>query len=192
MSIVTEGVRYTPQDLLTMPAGKHLELVDGQLVEHDMSLQACEVAANVIGIVREHIRSYDLGGIYTSEVGYQCYPDAPNKVRRPDCSFIRKERLSEQIMTGHVPIPPDLAVEVVSPNDYYYEVLDKVDEYLQAGVRLVWVFNPRGQTIQVFRLDGTSSKVDAKGDLLGEDVLPGFRGRAAEFFETAKARGKSD
>jgi Uma2 family endonuclease len=189
MATVSEQRFYTPEDLLKLPEGKHCELVDGQLVEREMSLQACEVAANVIGILREYVRPRDLGGVYTSDVGYQCYRDAPNKVRKPDVSFIQKNRLSPELMEGHVPIPPDLAVEVVSPGDSYYEVNEKVREYLRAGVRLVWVFDPNSRVVEVYRVDGSGGPLDELGQLQGEDVIPGFACKVADCFETALDRG---
>src|SRR5690242_11532435 len=106
MTTVVEKTFYTPGDLLKIPEGKHYELVDGQLVERQMSLQACEVAANIIYILCAYVKPRNLGGVYSSEVGYQCFPDAPNKVRKPDISFIRKDRLSTEMMEGHVLIPP--------------------------------------------------------------------------------------
>ena len=81
-----------------------------------------------------------------------CFPDAPAKVRKPDASFIRRGRLpGEALPDGFCPIPPDVAAEVVSPNDLAYEVDEKVGEWLRAGVRLVWVINPRARIVAVHR-----------------------------------------
>ena len=104
---------------------------------------------------------------------------------KPDVSFIRVGRLKPDLMEGHVPIPPDLAVEVVSPNDYFREVQDKVGEYLRAGVRLVWVLEPSSRTILVYWADGTGETLNESGRLSGEAVLPGFSRPALDFFESA-------
>jgi Uma2 family endonuclease len=99
-------------------------------------------------------------------------------------SFIRLERLSAEQAAGkgHARIAPDLAVEVVSPNDLYDEVDAKVEEWLSAGVQLVWVVSPRKRTVAVHRADGTSTIFHENDELTGDDIIPGFRCRVREFF----------
>ena len=72
-------------------------------------------------------------------------------------------------------LAPDLAVEVISPGDSPRQVLDRVGEYLQAGVRLVWVIEPEGRTASIYRTLTDVRNVDERGSLDGADVLPGFR-----------------
>jgi Uma2 family endonuclease len=72
-------------------------------------------------------------------------------------------------------LAPDLAVEVMSPGDSPRQVLDRVGEYLQAGVRLVWVIEPGGRTASVYRTLTDVRTVDESGPLEATDVLPGFR-----------------
>ena len=93
-----------------------------------------------------------------------------------DVSFIRKERLPEGLTSeGHIYVTLGLAVEVVSPNDLWYDVEAKVSEYLNAGVPLIWVIDPEGWTVHVYRGDGSVSLLREKDELSGEDVVPGFR-----------------
>src|SRR5205814_10386571 len=107
----------------------------------------------------------------------------PRKMRKPDGSSIGQERLPEGPSSeGYLYIPPDLAVEVISPNDSAYEVDAKVVEYLNAGVPLVWVINPEARTVRIHRHDGSASWLREKDELSGEDVLPGFRCRVADIF----------
>jgi Uma2 family endonuclease len=116
-------------------------------------------------------------------MGYQCFPASPEKIRRPDVSFIAKERLSKDLLAhGYIYIAPDLAVEVLSPNDLAYEVDQKVDEYLSAGVRLIWIVNPEKRTVTIHRPSGTVTKLNDQDVVDGEDVLPGFRCPVHEFF----------
>jgi Uma2 family endonuclease len=63
---------------------------------------------------------------------------------------------------------------VLSPTDRFHDVTRKVRAYLDAGTRLVWVFDPEPRTAGVFRPDGSYTFVDEYGALDGEDVLPGF------------------
>ena len=84
-------------------------------------------------------------------------------MRRADVTFIRRDRYSLQQLTqdGFMTIPPDLAVEVVSPNDYAREVEEKVEEYLRAGVKLIWVVYPaypHGAGLSRGRNDGPVSR----------------------------------
>jgi Uma2 family endonuclease len=174
MATVVTDRTYSPEELLTMHGGQHFELVDGQLVGTDMSAIASAVAAEVSAEIRNFVRQRNLGDVFNAELGYQCFPDAPRKVRKPDVSFIRAGRLTEDMLSGHVPIAPDLAVEVVSEFDFYWEVEKKVEEYLRAGVSMVWLFNPDRKTVRVFRPGGISAEFYEHQDLSGEDVLPGF------------------
>lgn len=88
-----------------------------------------------------------------------------------------------KIPQGHIPIPPDLAVEVISPNDIYQDVEAKAEEYLDAGVRLVWVLNPNNRTVRVFSTENRLSiQLGPNDDLSGGSVLPGFTCRIADLF----------
>lgn len=177
---------YTPEDLLTMPEGKHFELVGGELVETTMSMVGAWVAAQMIELLNAVVRTRNLGIVLSETASYQCFTDEPGRIRRPDASFICKGRLNrEQFEHGHCPIPPDLAVEVVSPNDLYYDVEHKVSEYLGAGVRLVWVINPDRRNIRVFALDGNVRQLSESDELTGDDVVPGFRVHVADLFPPA-------
>lgn len=138
MSAVAAEPMYTPDDLLAMgDAGKGLELVGGHLVEKNMGGFASSVASLINYHLVTHGSLRGLGWVLDSEGSYQCFPDDRRKVRKPDVSFIRRGRLpDERVPDGHITIAPDLAVEVVSPNDTAYEVETKIQEYLGADVPL--------------------------------------------------------
>jgi Uma2 family endonuclease len=175
--------RYTPDDLLAMPDRKSYELVDGNLVERNVSALSSQVAAKLNRLVGNHCEANNLSWYFDSECGYRCFPDDPTKVRRADVSYLRRDRLPlERLSEGYVRVAPDLAAEVVSPNDLASEVSRKVDEYLGAGVGLVWVVYPEQRTVQVFRADGTVSLLRESDDLDGGETLPGFRCRVGEIF----------
>jgi Uma2 family endonuclease len=173
----------TPEDLLAMPDGHRYELINGKLVERNMGTEADEIALNIMALVRQFVRGQRLGKTFGSASGYQCFSDDPKKVRYPDGSFIARGRLPDnRTPRGHVKIAPDLAVEVVSPNDTAEEVETKRREYLRAGVRLVWIVYPENQTVHVFRQTGNLTTLNAADELTGEEVLPGFTCRVAELF----------
>lgn len=175
MNVVAEKT-YTPEDLLSMPDRKNYELVDGQLVERNMSVLSSWVGGQLYYELNAFLRQNPTGWAWPADLGYVCFPDAPKKVRKPDVSFIRAERLPEgPTSEGYEHIPPDLVVEVVSPNDLSYEVEAKVVEYLDAGVSLIWVIDPEARTVRVHRRDGTMSWLREADELSGEGVVPGFR-----------------
>ena len=188
MITVATTQRTTPEDLLAMPDGDRYELVNGELVERNMGWNSSWIGGQLFFYLTAFLEANPLGRAAPADAGYQCYPDEPRKVRRPDVSFIRADRLpAEEDREGHCRIAPDLVVEVISPNDLYYGVEDKVEEYLAAGVRLVWVVNPPTRTVRVHRIDGTQGYLREADELSGEDVVPGFRCRVGTLFATPAA-----
>ncbi len=194
MSVPSQQTTFTPEDLLHMPDGKSLELVNGQLVEKNMGFKSARIGIRIAALLNDCAETNGLGWVNGADAGYQCFPDDPSKVRKPDVSFIRAERLSAaEEPTGHCKIAPDLAVEVVSPNDEFSQVSIKVHQYLDAGVRLVWVVDPVGEEVLVYRPDDTRAMLTGKDHLEGEDVVPGFRCLVADLFKppagVASAKG---
>jgi len=184
----------TPDELLAMPDGKHYELVDGVPVERTMSLLASQVASNLNYFMVGHCRPDGLGCVLESSCGYQCFPWKPRQVRRPDISFITRERVPSEAewSAGYVTIPPDLAVEVTSPTDGVYDLEEKVEEYRRAGVRLIWVIHPEVRVIEVIHGDGSGYRLRAGDELSGEDVVPGFRCPVASLFPAPRLAGAGE
>jgi Uma2 family endonuclease len=85
--------RYTPEDLLAMPDGDAYELVDGELVERNMGWESTWVAGRILHLLWTFCDNHPLGWLVPADASYQCFSDAPGKVRRPDVSFIRFGRL---------------------------------------------------------------------------------------------------
>lgn len=183
-----ELTTYRADDLLRMPEGDRYELVDGRLVEIDMGALSSWVGGTLHGMFHIYSDKGRNGWAFPADAGLQCFPDDPEKVRRPDAFFVRRGRFpNEQIPDGFVKLAPDVAAEVVSPSDNYYAVDEKVWEYLRAGVRLVWVINPRNRTVLAYRgPQGDTSLFRESDELTGEDVLPGFRCRVADLFQPAE------
>jgi Uma2 family endonuclease len=168
--------RMTAEDLMALPDDGHrYELSQGVLV--CMSPAAYwsgkfgrRIASRIGAFVDEH----KLGDCGVPDTGFKLTSN-PDTVREPDVWFVSAERLppadqQQRYFEG----APDLAVEVLSPTDRFDEVMRKVREYLDAGTRLVWVFDPDERTAGVFRPDGSYTKVGEDGTLDGENLLPGF------------------
>lgn len=175
--------RYTVEDLLTMPDGDRYELVDGQLKERKMGSLSSWVAGETFRRIANFNAESRQGWVWPEGTGFQCFPFNPNLVRKPDTSFIRFGRLlGETPAMGFERIAPDLAVEVISPNDLAAEIDEKIQEYQRAGVRLIWIINPGTRTVQVIRPDGSGNRLTEREELTGEDVLPGFRCHITDLF----------
>lgn len=188
MSTVVEKTAITPEDLLSMADGKDFELVGGELVERNMGWKSSYIGGRLHRWLGNYSEEKGLGRVAPADASYQCFAHTPEKVRRPDVSFLSFERLPlGREPEGHCPVAPDLAAEVVSPNDLYYEVEEKVAEYIAAGVRLVWVVNPATRSVRVHRSDGTVTDLEEADELSGEDVIPGFRCRVADLFAVRSA-----
>ena len=179
---------YTPEDLLTLPDGDRYELIDGHLREKPMGWESSWIGGELHARLSTHCRQHNLGWVAPCDAGYQCFPNRPNLVRKPDVSFVRLGRFpNEQLPTGNARLAPDLAAEVVSPNDLAEEITEKVRDYLGAGVQLVWVVFPRARLVRVHRLDGSLAEVREDQPLNGEDVVPGFSCRVGDLLPPASA-----
>ena len=175
---------YTFDEYVKLRLTDNYELVDGHLVETQMGFRETFVQARIGGDIDRHARANGLG--FASIEGlYRFFPDRPNTGRKPDVSFVAAGRITdEEFIAGWLTIAPDLAVEVVSPNDSFFEVERKVSEYLTAGVRLVWVVNAELRAVGVRRRDGTTALISGDGVIDGEDVLPGLSIPLVELFRS--------
>jgi Uma2 family endonuclease len=184
MNDIATQTKYTPEELLKMPDGDRYELVDGNLVEHPMSFWSSYVGGVLVWRLSNHCYPNQLGWVQPEGTTYQCFPHKPEQVRKADVSFIRLDRMSfvQATKEGHTTIAPDLAVEVVSPTDVAYDLDEKVEDFLKAGVRLVWVVHPVTRTVQIHRLNGSVGQLGEHDELSGEDVLPGFGCRVGDLF----------
>ena len=174
----------TAEELLLMPgAGVRRELVLGEVREMAPAGYAHgRIAMNVSTPLDRHVRERGLGIVLAAETGFQIASD-PDTVRAPDVSFVRRERVEEVgEMEGYWPGAPDLAIEVVSPNDSYAGVEEKIAAWLGAGSRAVVVIEPRTRTVTV-RSSRTEIKILTEGDMLDlGEVVPGWMISVADVF----------
>jgi Uma2 family endonuclease len=174
--MTVEQKLMTAEELLCMPDdGMRHELVRGELrtmspggVGHGW--RSFTIAKSLDRVVEAGA----LGIVVAGEVGFLLTTD-PDTVRSPDAAFIRADRLEGiDLEHGYHPVTPNLVVEVISPNDLYTEVDEKVAEWLEHGTELVFVVNPRRQTVAVHR-PGRDVRILGVNDILdGEDVVPGW------------------
>jgi Uma2 family endonuclease len=179
----TQTKLMTAEDLLAMPKDDLFhELLRGELITMaPAGFDHGDIGSELLSRLRPFVKASELGVVVGPDTGY-VLSRSPDTVRAPDVSFVQSSRMPSQRPAGYFPGAPDLAVEVLSPRDTVQEMEDKVDEYLSAGTQLVWVVNPRRQTVSVYRKDGTIAILRRDDRLDGESVVPGFALSLAELF----------
>lgn len=173
---------YTAEDLERLEDdGYRYDLIRGELITMSPAgARHGKIAAEIAWHLRTYTRQNPIGDVYGAETGFRL-ARGPDVVLGPDAAFVRAERLPpEAEQDRFLALAPDLAVEIVSPSDRARYVLDKVMEYLDAGVRLVWVVDPRRRTVTEYHPDGTARILRETDVLGGGDVLPGFQVPVAE------------
>jgi Uma2 family endonuclease len=115
----------------------------------------------------------------------------PDTVRGPVVAYYEDVSHIEDLPEKWGDVPPRLAVEVLSPNDTARYITEKISDYLDNGVELVWVVEPETKTVTIYSKNGVKGLSD-RDTITGGDVLPGFRCKIAEFFvlPEAKRNGK--
>ncbi len=155
------------------------EYAKGGLVPmFDPTMAHGEISTNIVTLLNNYVRQHQLGRIYTAETKFQIGESG----RKPDVAFVSQERLPENRHQAS-PIPPDIAIEVVSPTDKVYDVQEKALEYLDAGTQMVWVIEPILKTVTVYRSPDDIKTLTIKDTITGEEVVEGFQCSVAEFFE---------
>jgi Uma2 family endonuclease len=181
MTTVTKKL-ITAEEFARMPDppdGSKQELVRGEIITMPPPGGLHGVCCSKIDRrVGNFIDDHQSGTITSNDAGFISERD-PDTVRGPDISFWKKERLPE-VPEGYIPIPPDLAVEVVSPSDHYSRVQQKVRHHLTHGVQLIWVVDPLDRSVTVYRSLEKFRILTENDTLTGEDVLPGFSIRVAD------------
>jgi len=164
--------------------GFRYELVQGELRRMSPAgHHHGRLAINITTPLDHYVRAHHLGAVYAAETGFQLTTD-PDTVRAADVAFVRQEQVELVGDTdGYWPGAPDLAVEVVSPNDLYTEIEEKVLDWLRAGTRMVIIVNPRKRTVTVYRSHSEISLLTEQNVLDGGDVVPGWAIPVHELFK---------
>ncbi|HMV50215.1 MAG TPA: Uma2 family endonuclease [Blastocatellia bacterium] len=158
---------------------KSYEFVNGQWEEKEMpGARHSGVCGRLTHKLREFVASNDLGEVYP-EASFQIGENE----RIPDLAFVSAARIpAEGEPETKWPMPPDLAIEIVSPSDFYDRVYAKAMEYLTAGVKQVWVISPENQVVTIYRSPTNIIAFPLESELVSEDLLPGFRCPLREIF----------
>ncbi|RKU26153.1 hypothetical protein C6499_14065 [Candidatus Poribacteria bacterium] len=158
-----EGYEYVKGELIPIPPTS---------VEHGY------ISANLCSLLHLYVRENQLGRVLISDTGFR----VGERVLIPDIAFVSTDRLPAD-QNKASPVPPDLAIEVVSPTDMLNRVEEKAFAYLEAGTQLVWVLKPRSKTVTVYRSETDITLLTRNDTLTGEEVVKGFSCQVAELFE---------
>ena len=163
--------------------GKRAELVRGGLIVMTPAGGRHGQVAHRIGLViGNHVLDRNLGRVFAAETGFLLQRD-PDTVRAPDVAFVTTDRLETgEVPAGFLEMAPDLAVEVVSPSDSPTAVQAKVDDWLKAGTRLVWVVDPETRTVTVHRPARPAAVYPEPGALDGAPAFADFSVPVRELF----------
>jgi Uma2 family endonuclease len=175
---------HTIEDLEQMDGEIPYELIRGVLHEvTPCSIKPSMVGVNITGYLFIYLRSHKFGFLTGSDGGFVLSRN-PDTMVAPDVGFIRAERLPNGVdFSGFCPIPPDFAVEVMSPSDRPREVAEKIALYQEAGVPLIWWVKPEERIVAVYRAGQHTRDYHDGDELDGEPVLPGFRLAVRDVFD---------
>jgi Uma2 family endonuclease len=162
--------------------GRQLELVRGEVVEISRpgKLHGL-VCGNLTRILGNYAVARNKGYVCSNDTGL-LVERGPDTVRGPDVLFFEDAEQVDQVEEKYGEKPPLLAAEVLSPNDTHGKVGRRVLEQKRFGTRLIWVLDPDAKNVIVYQPGKEDKVIEADEEITGEDVLPDFRCRVAEFF----------
>jgi Uma2 family endonuclease len=158
------------------------EVVRGVRLEKNMGVLQNMIAATLYGFLAPFCRDRGLGRAAIETMF--AIPGSGND-RKPDVAFVSFQRWPNDREIPEVnawPIAPELAVEVISPTDRAFDVMDKVAEYFDGGVQQVWHVYSKTRRVLIFSSPTTIRVLTDADELTGEPILPGFRIRVVDLF----------
>jgi Uma2 family endonuclease len=177
----TQAKLMTAEELLKLGDIGRSELIYGELrMMSPAGAPHGVVAARLAQFLGHFVDAQDLGLVFGAETGFTIERD-PDTVRAPDASFVRKERVKGGLKRGFFEGVPDLAAEVVSPDDTRREIAEKVNMWLANGCKSCWIADPQAKTISVQYPDGRRALFH-ESDTLVDETLPGFALPLAKVF----------
>ncbi len=181
--LVPEGAPPAPPVKMTLEEFLESDLegyeyVEGELIpKMPTSLKHGKIISKLLLRLLPHVYENELGDVYPADTGFR----VGERLLVPDVAFVSKARIPEDADKAS-PIPPDLAVEVVSPTDVLNRIVEKAFAYLAAGTQLVWVVEPKSKTVMVYRSETDIKLLTRNDTLTGEDVVEGFSCPVVELF----------
>jgi Uma2 family endonuclease len=180
----TEEPLITGEDLARMGDIGRCELIDGRIVPMNPTTpRHGQIEVRIAAALEAFVRPRKLGRVLAGEVGLYTRR-GPDRVRGADVLFIASETFQKRSASlAFLDVAPELVVEVLSPEDRAIDLNEKLREYFEIGVRLVWVADPKARAVYVYRSPTDMRECGDAAQLTGNDVLPGFEVPVASLFE---------
>jgi len=172
----------TGEELFKMGDIGRTELIKGEIIYlMPTGLLHGIIEFAIAAILRNFVQLHQLGYVFGGETGIYITRE-PDTVRGVDAAYISHERFAQIKSTSYLDVAPELVVEVMSPDDSWTEINDKIEEYFAIGVVLIWIVNPKRKLVHVYRSPTTLEILRAHDTLTGDEVLPGFAVPLTELF----------
>lgn len=178
-----EGDEVSDATFLSLPGELSFELIDGHLRHRKpMGVLANYLAANAIMVLGTYEDRSGAGTVLGSRMIYRW---KTRTFRKPDVSLVGAEHLHLiEADAAFLSIAPALIVEIVTPYDADERLEERLADYADAGVPLVWVLDAGGEAVRIRRADGTTNRLGLDQAISGEAELPGFACRVSELLPT--------
>lgn len=164
----------TANELLKMGDIGRCELIYGELVSLRFAdFEQREMTMRIGNILGNFVGEHNLGVVLAAGTGF-LVERSPDLVRAPDASFVRKDRLPKTAWNKFFPGVPDVAVEVISPDDTKREIAEKVNMWLVHGTTSCWVADPAAMTLTIYRSGQKPVRLTVRDEISEEPALPGF------------------
>jgi Uma2 family endonuclease len=184
LSPVIERKKWTEAELQALPDdGFNYEIVDGELVMSPKNNpEHGHICARLSSALVSHVDRQRLGGIFDSSTGFWMQNE---NLRAPDISFVSKDRLKgiKRPARSFFRFAPDLAIEVLSPNNTRAEGQERLRDFFSSGTKLAWIIDPESKSAEICYSLEKRRLVGPNGELNGENIVAGFRYKLADLFE---------
>lgn len=171
----------TAEQLFELPDRDFTELLDGRLVPMTPTGAVHgKVEVRLARLLDEFLEQAGAGWVLSGEVGVITRRN-PDRVRGVDVALVSREQAAE-IPEGFLTFPPELVAEVISPNDRWRDIQEKLDELFAAGVRQVWILDPKSRQILVYQSPTAASRYSVGERVSGTGGLTGLELEVARVF----------
>ena len=174
--------RKTVENFMKLPEGTRAELIDGDIfMSPAPRLRRQAVVGNIYALLRQHVSQAKIGCVFVAPVDVH-FPSGD--IVQPDILFVARHNI--RVLQDWVRGAPDLAVEVLSPENPERDLLVKRRLYAANGIREYWIVDPEAKAVEVLSLDGDQYQPAGyfhSEDVLASPLLPSFKPRILDFCE---------
>lgn len=170
----TDNKPITGEMLFQMNNNSNTELIKGEIISMTPTgYLHGYVESNIVTILKNFVQKHNLGQVFSGEVGLYTTRN-PDTIRGADVIFISHQRLAQSTSKSYLDVAPELIVEVISLNDRWNDIINKLEEYFNIGTNVVWLADPQKKQIYVYKSVTDVKHLTQEEYLSGDDILPNF------------------